>query len=134
MPKRPREDTDEASEELIASIQDADALENALNNFESEKASIRKVLEDAKADIMKEFNTDNPDSLPERDQIRFTTKIEYEQGLCDDRLKILDEKIAEYTSKHHDECARRKRRRVVDRQIRECAKLAEENALKRTGK
>tara|TARA_B110000008_G_scaffold272290_1_gene304813 strand:- start:2830 stop:3429 length:600 start_codon:yes stop_codon:yes gene_type:complete len=125
MPKRPREDTDEASEELIASIRDTDALENALNNFKSERASIQKVFEDAKVDIQKEFATTSPDTLSERDNIRYTTKVEFEQSLCDDRLRILEENIKEYTSKHNSECDARKRRRVVDRQITRCAEIAE---------
>ncbi len=124
MPKRQRDD--EASLELIASLQDADALESALNNFESEKASIRKVFDDARADILKKYKTEDPDTLPERDQIRFTTEVEYEQGLCDDRLRVLDDKIAEFKQKHLDECASRKRQRVVDREIAECADIAEQ--------
>jgi len=127
MPKRPREDTDEASEELIASMRDTDALENALNNFESEKASIHKVFEDAKTDIQKEFKTTSPDTLSERAHIRYTTKVEFEQSLCDDRLRVLEENIKEYTSKHNSECDARKRRRVVDRQINQCAEIAESN-------
>lgn len=125
MPKRRRDD--EASLELIASLQDADALESALNNFESEKASIQKVFDDARADILKKYKTNDPDKLSERDQIRFTTEVEYEQGLCDDRVRVLDDKIAEFKQKHLDECASRKRQRVVDREIAECADIAEQD-------
>lgn len=124
MPKRHRDD--EASLELIASLQDADALEAALRNFECERASIQKVFDDARADILKKYKTDDPDKLSERDQIRFTTEVEYEQGLCDDRLVVLDNKIDEYKQKHSNECSTRKRRRILDRQITECADIAEQ--------
>lgn len=128
MPKRKRgSNIDEASEELIASIQDADALENGLRNFNAEKATIQTVFEDAKTDILAEFKTDDPKTLPERDQIRFNTKLKFEEGLRDDRLQEIDEKISEYKQKHFDKCASRKRQRVVDRQIAECEEFIHED-------
>lgn len=126
MPKRSRED--EASEELIAKIQDDDILESALENFKSEKASLQKVFEDAKADILKKYKTDDPETLSEREQIRFNTEVEYEQGLLNDRLFVLDDKMAEYKKNHQHECATRKRRRVIKRQIDECADIAQQDA------
>ncbi len=128
MPKRKREpNIDEASEELIASIQDADALENGLRNFKAEKATIQTVFEDAENDILAEFKTDDPQTLPERDQIRFNTKLKFEEGLRDDRLQEINEKISEYKQKHFDKCTSRKRQRVVDRQIAECEEFIHED-------
>lgn len=130
MPKRNRTpELDHASEDLIASIQDSDALESGLRKFEAERATFLRLFEDAKTDILAEFKAEDPETLSERDQIRFNTKLKYEEGLRDDRLRVIDENMRAYKDDHSKQCNTRKRRRVLDRKIAECQKLAKEDPV-----
>ena len=125
MSKRRRDEVDEASQELIDSLRDTDALEHQLETFENERASLTAVFESSKEAIYKEFKTKDVESLAERDQIRIRTKLEFEQGLLDDRIRALEERIVAFKEKHAEDCSSRKRRRTLDRELKACSKLAQ---------
>lgn len=115
MPKRSYDEVDEASEELIESLHDSDVLENALNSFENERASIGIAFSDVETKLLRDFKTTDPEKLSERDKIRFNTKLEYEESLRDDRLRDLDKRIDTFRKTHTENVLARKKRRIVKR-------------------
>ena len=124
MPKRARESVDAADAELIADIRDNDELDGQLETFENERASIRIDLESQLERIRAEFKTDDPSTLSPRERVRHQTQVEYAEGLHADRMEALEKDIAACRASHAEKCSVRKRRRVTDRQIRECATFA----------
>ena len=115
MSKRKHDEVDEASQELIESLQDADILENALNGFENERVSIGIAFSDVESKLLREFKTTDPEKLSERDKIRFNTKLEYEQSLRDDRLKGLEKRMDTLKKTHSENVSAKKKRRIVKR-------------------
>lgn len=114
MPKRTR--VDDASQDLIDSLRDADDLEHALKSFEDERVTIGIAFADVEGRLKREFGSNH---LSKRDQLRYDQKLEYEQGLRDDRLRELDRKIAAYRQEHQEKIIQRKKRRVGERKARE---------------
>ncbi len=115
MSKRKHNEIDEASQELIETLHEADILENALNSFENERASIGIAFSDVEAKLLSEFKTINPEKLSERNKIRFNTKLEYEEGLRKDRQRDLDKRVSEFKKTHSENVAVKKKRRIVIR-------------------
>ena len=129
MPKRTR--VDDASQDLIDSLRDDDTLEHALKGFEDERVSIDIAFSDIEEKLKRDFGSGQ---LSKRNQLRFDQKIEYEQGLQDDRLRELDRKIDAYRQEHREKVVQRKKRRVgerksheLDDKILECQTLAQKH-------
>lgn len=127
MPKRTR--VDEASQDLIDSLRDDDVLEHALKSFEDERVSIGIAFSDVEEKLKREFGSGQ---LSKRNQLRFDQKLEYEEGLRNDRLQELDRKIDTYKREHQEKVVQRKKRRVderkaqeLDDKISECQTLAQ---------
>jgi len=117
MPKRTR--VDDASQDLIDSLRGQDDLEHALKGFEDERAAIGVAFSDIEEKLRREFKTTNPRRLSGRNRLRFDQKLEYEQGLRDDRLQELERKIDAYRQAHRERMDQRKKRRTLERTARE---------------
>lgn len=124
MPKRARASVCTADAQVIEDIRDNDELDDQLETFENERASIRIDFESQMERIRAEFKTDDPSTLSARQRVRHKTQVEYAEGLQRDRVEALEKKIAACRAAHAEKCFVRKRRRVIDGQIRECATFA----------
>lgn len=132
MPKRQR--VDDASQDLIDSLRESDDLEHALKGFKDERVSIDVAFSDIHEKLKSEFKTEDPKTLSKRNQLRFKQKLEYEQGLKDDRIRELDLKVAAYKQEHEKRVQQRKKRRLgerknreVDDKISECNDIAQKH-------
>jgi hypothetical protein len=131
MPKRTR--VDDASQDLIDSLRDQDDIEHALKGFEDERAAIGVAFSDI-VEKLRYIKTTDPSRLSKRNRLRFDQKMEYEQGLRDDRLQELGRRIDAYRQAHRERVGQRKKRRVEERTARElddkileCQTLAQHN-------
>jgi len=124
MPKRARE-PDSDSQDLIDSLQDQDELESIQRNYENERATIETIHVSSIEAIREEFKTLDPETLPERDQLRLKQKLEFEEGLHKDRLKALEAEKVENEEACCNKVAKRRKIRHIDRKLKECETIAE---------
>lgn len=124
MPKRARE-PDSDSQDLIDSLQDQDELESIQRNYENERATIETIHMSSIEAIREEFKTLDPETLPERDQLRLKQKMEFEEGLHKDRLKALEVEKVENEETRCIKVTKRRKRRHIDRKLKECETIAE---------
>jgi hypothetical protein len=124
MPKRARE-PDPETQDLIDSLQDQDELESIQRNYENERATIETIHASSLETIRKEFKTLDPETLPERDQLRLKQKLEFEEGLHKDRLKALEAEKVENEETQVVKVTRRRKRRHIDLKLQECESIAE---------
>lgn len=124
MPKRARE-PDSDSQDLIDSLQDQDELESIQRNYENERATIETIHVSSIEAIREEFKTLDPETLPERDQLRLKQKMEFEEGLHKDRLKALEADKLENEETCCIKVTKRRKRRHIDRKLKECETIAE---------
>jgi hypothetical protein len=110
---------------LIESIQEGDALEDIETRFKHEKAAIEHDNSLAIEDIRKEFKTLDPESLEGRAKLRLKQKLEFQNGLHTDRLRVMETERSAETNKHHQVFKKRKKSRHIDDVIRKCSDIAE---------
>lgn len=127
MPKRSRS-PDEASLRLINELQEADEIESMENRFKNEMATIEKLRSDELDKIKREFKTLEPEKLKGRAKLRLKQKLEFAEGLHNDRLSAHETSKHEEREQYDTMVIRRKKRRHIDSKLRECEEIAENPA------
>jgi len=123
MPKRARE-PDTETQALIDSLQDQDEIESIQRRYENERATIETIHASSLENIRTEFKTLDPETLPERDQLRLKQKIEFETGLYKDRLQALEAEKAKNDENQVLKVTKRQKRRHIDHKLQECESIA----------
>jgi len=121
MPKRER---DTETQALIDSLQDQDELESIQMHYENERATIETIHASSLENIRLEFKTLDPETLPERDQLRLTQKIEFETGLYKDRLQALEANKVKSGANQVLKVSKRRKKRRIDQKLQECESIA----------
>ena len=124
MSKRSRS-PDPQTAALIESIQSRDGLDDIETRFKNEKAAIEHDNSLTIDDIRKEFKTLDPECLEGRAKLRLKQKLEFQNGLHTDRLRVMDSERALKTEEHHQVFKKRRKIRHIDDTIRECRDIAE---------
>ena len=123
MPKRER---DYDSERLIDEIRSRDEIEAITMHSADEKATIEALHKERLDEIKNEFKTLDPDTLSERDSLRLQQKLDFEEGLFQDKLRSNSEQMQSKIDSVAENLSNRKRLRLIDTQLESARKIADE--------
>jgi|TARA_B110000858_G_scaffold156577_1_gene179047 hypothetical protein len=107
------------SEHLVEDLHDEDKSASTDAEFQNERAAIVFAFEEASQSLQ----TQLAQAPKERHQI-LEQRLEYEQTLFDDRIAAIDAKIAVHKAETVATVSRKKRRRIVAKDLDDCVDIA----------
>lgn len=124
MPKRERDDDDSLS--LIDEMRAQDEIEAIAMHSSNERATIEALHKERLSVIEDEFKTLDPETLSGRDSLRLQQKLDFEEGLYQDKLKKNNEEMECDIAHVSVNKAKRKKMRFIDAQLKSARKIADE--------